>query len=297
MVQVTVIIPHHNRIDLLRECLLSLRDQSFPDVEVTVVDNGSSDGSREAIAAEFPEVHIIPLPQNRGFSAACNEGIRATTSPFVLLLHNDVSCDRDLVKELVSALEADHDYAWAAPLSLQTGNPSGIDNCGLFFSWVGIARKRCAGAPRESVGQRPMPIFGAAGNAAMFRRSFFTTVGLFDERFLAYCEDWELALRAHGKGIRCVFVPPAVCFHSESSTWGRNSDLTIHHFQRNMELAYFRCWGWRFHLRYLLPHLAYSFYCVLRWTWRGRGRIALKAKWEAANVLLTRAGQRRADSS
>jgi GT2 family glycosyltransferase len=286
MAIVSIIIPHHNRIDMLKACLESLSAQSLDNCEIIVVDNGSSDGSSEILAREHPECRHARLPDNRGFAVAVNAGIQMSNSPYVIILNNDVRCERGFTAALVDGLEAHSDCPWAAPLTLQAAAPHRIDNCGLELSPAGIVRKRLAGRPRASLPPRPAIVLGASGNAAIFSRSFFETVGTFDERFFAYCEDWELSLRARQRGARCLFVPTAVCYHAESSTWGRNSDLTIFHFQRNMELAYFARWGWRFHACYLVPHLAYSLFCILRWARRGKGRLVLKAKWDAVISIL-----------
>jgi len=285
MALVSIIIPHHNRLDLLRLCLASLRAQTLADIAVTVVDNGSTDGSPEALRQEYPGVRTLTLERNEGFAAAVNRGIRSSSSPYVMLLNNDVRCEPGCVAELVGALENTRGASWAAPLTLRGDDPDRVDNTGLVWSRAGVARKRHAGLMRERVPSRLNGVFGASGNAALFRSSFFEAVGLLDERFFAYCEDWELALRARRGGVSCVFVPSAVCRHHESSTWGRNSDRTIQHFQRNMEVAYFGPWGWRFHARYLVPHLLYSLFCVARWTWRGKGKLAMRAKWDALRLI------------
>lgn len=286
MPRISVVIPHHNRIDLLLECLDSLRSQSLQDFDIVVVDNASTDGSPDVLARARPEVRCIRFPENRGFAAAVNAGIRSTTSPYVLLLNNDLRCDPHFVRVIVEYLERNSAIDWAAPLTLRASDPDTVDNCGLYLSRAGIVRKRMAGRRAGQIPPEPESVLGAAGNAALFRRSFFDRVGYLDEKFFAYCEDWELALRARRSAAGCAFVPTAICYHHESGTWGRNSDLALYHFQRNMEIAYFRRWGWTFHLRYLLPHVMYSAFCLSRWAWRGKGRLALRAKSDAFRSIL-----------
>src|SRR5690348_7797556 len=86
---VDVVIPNWNGSHWLQQCLPSLFAQTFRDFEVIVVDNGSTDDSLDWVRAQFPQVHIIRNKQNLGFGAATNQGITATSSPFVATLNND----------------------------------------------------------------------------------------------------------------------------------------------------------------------------------------------------------------
>ena len=104
--RVTVVIPNWNGRSLLPLCLSSLRQQSFRDFETLVVDNGSTDGSRELLARDFPEVRILSLGKNRGFSAAVNAGIRASEAGYVALLNNDTEQDPEWLSSLVRDADA-----------------------------------------------------------------------------------------------------------------------------------------------------------------------------------------------
>ena len=90
--EVSVVIPNFNGIAFLDSVLGSLEGQTIKNFEVIFVDNGSSDGSCSFVAANYPWVHIIELPENFGFCRAVNEGIRASRAPYVLLLNNDTDC-------------------------------------------------------------------------------------------------------------------------------------------------------------------------------------------------------------
>ena len=85
----SIIIPTWNGIRFLPTCLNALRAQTFRDFETVVVDNGSTDGSRELLAREYPEVRVVAFESNRGFAPAVNEGIRAARGDVVVLLNND----------------------------------------------------------------------------------------------------------------------------------------------------------------------------------------------------------------
>ncbi|RWX43884.1 Glycosyl transferase family 2, partial [Candidatus Electrothrix marina] len=90
---VNLIIPNWNGLRFLPVCLTSIEQQNFISLQITVVDNGSHDGSLEYLRENHPQVRVIALPENRGFSAAVNQGILSSTAPFVFLLNNDTELD------------------------------------------------------------------------------------------------------------------------------------------------------------------------------------------------------------
>lgn len=108
MGKATVIIPNYNGIRFMKECLESLFAQDFPlsMYRIIVVDNGSTDGSRQLIEDAFPEVSLIALPSNTGFCHAVNVGIEAAQTPYVILLNNDTKVCPGFVRRLVDAIGA-----------------------------------------------------------------------------------------------------------------------------------------------------------------------------------------------
>ena len=102
MPEVSVIIPNFNGMAYLDGVLSGLECQTVKDFEVILVDNGSRDGSCAFVAASYPWVHLIELPENFGFCKAVNEGIRASRSPYVLLLNNDIEVTENFIEEMLS---------------------------------------------------------------------------------------------------------------------------------------------------------------------------------------------------
>ena len=105
MCKVSVIIPNYNGKRYLKDCLEAMKVQSFRDFEVLLIDNGSQDGSQEYVEKAYPWVRLIALKENTGFCGAVNEGIRNSSSPYVILLNNDTIADKDFVGELIRAIE------------------------------------------------------------------------------------------------------------------------------------------------------------------------------------------------
>ncbi|MCO5193259.1 MAG: glycosyltransferase, partial [Anaerolineae bacterium] len=100
---VSIIIPHLNGKQHLDDCLGSLRRQTFTDFEVLLVDNGSTDGSQAYVRDEFPEVEVIEIGRNLGFTGACNLGYEKSKGDIVILLNNDTEVDSHWLEHIVNA--------------------------------------------------------------------------------------------------------------------------------------------------------------------------------------------------
>ena len=105
----TVVIPNLNGMKYLKDCLDSLRRQTRTDFSVILIDNGSTDGSADYVAQNYPGVRVERFSENRGFCGAVNAGIRMSSTRYVILLNNDTICDAQFVEQLVAAMEAHPD--------------------------------------------------------------------------------------------------------------------------------------------------------------------------------------------
>ena len=113
--KLSIIIPHLKGLDILRDCLLSIYNSTFRDFEVILVDNGSTDGSREMVTIEFPEVKQIKLNENRGYAGGCNVGLRSSAADLVLLLNDDTVIAPEAIAALVETMENDPELGGAQP--------------------------------------------------------------------------------------------------------------------------------------------------------------------------------------
>ncbi len=234
---VTVVIPIWNSGAWLPGCLDSLARQGFRGFEVVLVDNGSDDGAAESARARDPRIEVIRFERNRGFAAAANAGIRAGRGPYVALLNADTRAEPGWLAALVACLEGSApQIASAASLMLRLEAPDRVDDAGDELSWYGSAAKRGHGRPASDYSQ-PGEVLSACAGAALYRRSLFDEIGLFDETFESYLEDVDLGLRARVLGFRCRYVPEARVHHQghgsalERGRWvaltTRNRLLTI----------------------------------------------------------------------
>ena len=211
--KVSIVVPTWNGVRFLGPCLEAVGAQSYRDLEVVVVDNGSTDGSHEMLAARFPSARVVAFGENRGFSVAVNAGIRASAGDVVALLNNDTRPDPEWIAALVDALALHPEIGFCASRMLRMDDPRQLDNAGITYRFDGLAETRGAHELDGPAWRVPLEIFGACAGAAAYRRTLFDEVGLFDERYFAYHEDTDLSFRAQLRGFRCLYVPAAVVHH------------------------------------------------------------------------------------
>ena len=231
--RVTVVIPNWNGERFLSTCLGSLRSQSFESFETVLVDNGSADASVTLAGRTFPEVRVLPLPENRGFSAAVNAGIRASDAAYVALLNNDTEVDPGWLEALVRAADSHPEAGLFASKLVDFYDRRILDGAGDVLRRSGLPYRLGHGEVDRGQYDEAAFVFGACAGGALYRRSMLDEIGLFDEDFFANCEDGDLSFRAQLAGYRCLFVPGSVVYHMGSATFGKRSPTSTRLGTRN----------------------------------------------------------------
>lgn len=214
----TVVIPNYNGRNYLQDCLTSLLEGSEVPA-IIVVDNGSADESAAMVKERFPMVKLIALPENRGFSAAVNIGIREAGTEYVFLLNNDTVVLKDTIEELEAAMERHPKAFSVAAKMLQMKNPELIDSAGDFYCASGWAFARGKDRKNEAF-SKETSVFSACAGAALYRKAVFEKIGDFDENHFAYLEDIDVGYRAKIYGYRNYYAPASVVLHAGSGSSG-----------------------------------------------------------------------------
>ncbi len=216
-----MVIPAYNRWDLTASCLRHLSAQSVAH-RVIVVENGSSDETREALRRDWPQVTALELDHNHPFTHAVNLGVDAGHGEYVVLLNNDVELRPDCLEHLVAPLEADAAVGSVASVLLQPDERA-IDSVGVTTDVTLAGFPRLQGlAPEQAQDLEPL-LTGPEGTAAAYRRVAWEQVGGLDESIVAYMEIVDLALRLRGAGWSSACALDAVGVHLGSATFGRRS--------------------------------------------------------------------------
>jgi GT2 family glycosyltransferase len=238
-VSLSIIIPSHNRPDLLRSCLTAVRRHAPADTEVVVVDDASPGAAVSATASGFPGVRVLRLPRRRGFCAAANAGIRAAQGDIVELLNDDTEVQAGWAMTALARFQ-DPTVAAVAPLVLKWPGGDRVDSAGDRYYLGGIAGKRGHGQPLGPDYLHGGRVFGASASTAFYRRDVLLRVGAFPESFGAYFEDVDLAFRLHRAGYQVVFEPGARVLHRVAGSYGPPRRLLLERQSCNEERVFWR---------------------------------------------------------
>jgi N-acetylglucosaminyl-diphospho-decaprenol L-rhamnosyltransferase len=258
-----VVIVNYNAGEYLERCVHSIvRAAGELRLDLLVVDNASHDGSARAVAQAYREIRLIENPDNRGLSAAWNQGIRSTRARWIFLPNPDVEVWEGTLDTLVALGEARPEIAIIGPL---VRNADGtLYSSGRRIPAVGEAvghalvgpfrpGNRFSRAYRMEGWERDADreVDWVSGSCMMVRRAALEEVGLFDERFFLYAEELDLATRLRGAGWKILFTPEVEVLHEGAVSTGRSRRMHLMHsksiyryFQKH------RARGWR---RILLP--------------------------------------------
>jgi N-acetylglucosaminyl-diphospho-decaprenol L-rhamnosyltransferase len=222
-VTLSIVIVSFNARAELERCLDSLREHPpAAEHEVIVVDNGSSDGSANA-ARQRPGVQVIGMDGNRGFAAANNAGIRASTGAFILLLNSDTIVPEGALDRLLAALDRHSDAAAAGP-RLVDGQGRAELSFGRMIDPIAewrqqrLMRRHARADPavvahiEATTRQEQFPDW-VSGACLLVRRADAEAVGLLDERFFMYTEDVDFCAALRARGRRILFTPDAEIVH------------------------------------------------------------------------------------
>lgn len=222
MGRTVVLILNWNGKTITLDCVRSFLAIGVAAEDLLVVDNGSTDGSPEAIRKQFPDVLQLVLPTNLGYTGGNNRGFewiqKQAKWEFVLIQNNDTLAQPGLVGLLEAALDARPRAAMAQPKLLFFDGRT-IENAGFLMDRYGVTLPRGRGEAREASFEAE-GFFYASGACALTRLSTLRDVGGFDEAYFGYHEDVDLSWRIRLAGHDVVYVDGATCWHDESRTAG-----------------------------------------------------------------------------
>lgn len=243
-----IVIVNYNNHEDLAACLASIF-QTPPRTlgRVFVVDNASTDDSQAYVASAWPQVHLMALPDNRGFAAANNVAIRAATAPLVLLLNSDTLVPEGAIDTLVARLDAT-DAVAAGPLLVDAqGRPE--VSFGPMLSPIAelrqsvrvrLARSRRLWAQRATARlvARERPVDWVSGGCLLVRRAQALAAGLLDERYFLYEEDVDFCAALRAQGGIVLFTPHARVIHLRGRSVRRAGVPATRHYDRS-HLAFY----------------------------------------------------------
>jgi GT2 family glycosyltransferase len=235
---VSIIILNYNGYNDTLACLRSMEHMTYPNAQVIVVDNGSTDGSVEAIRAQHTRFKLIETGANLGYTGGNNAGIRfalESGAEYIMLLNNDTIVAPDMLDILVEALQADPGIGVVGPMIYYYDSPDTIWSAGGKIDWthgltsmIGLDE-----IDKTQFGIRPQSVDFVTGCAMLARRSVWEKIGLLDDTFFMYYEETEWCVRASRAGFKIVHVPMAMIWHKISTAQRAASARTYYYMTRN----------------------------------------------------------------
>lgn len=275
---ISVVIPNWNGIKLIGMCLDSFQNSTFKDYEIIIVDNGSTDGSKELVKKKYPTVKLVELPENLGFARACNEGIKESKGDYICLLNNDIEIHPAWLLELYKGMERHPECGMGASKMLFMDQKDIIYNTGDLYHIWGVGGGRGQGEKDSGQYDQEEYVFGACAGAGIYRKDMFKDIGTFDEDFFIFAEDVDLNFRANWAGYKTIYLPKAVVYHIGTATVGLYSDRYIYLCNKNDINVIVKNMTLVMYFKNIFKILKHQINSTRYFIQRGKGHIIFKSK-------------------
>jgi GT2 family glycosyltransferase len=228
---VSIIIVNYNGIKLLKTILQSIKKSSFKNYEILILDNDSSDGSRQFIKKNYKNVKLVVNKRNLGYSGI-NSALPYCKGKYILFLNNDMEIDKNCIKELLNIIEKDDQIGMAAPRLVNYYNKK------LKSGGTWISRAFYNGHIAGDSKPKEIPYLGVG----LIRKSIVNKFGyLFDKDYFIYAEDADLGMRLRLLGYKVVFAPQAILYHMHAVTTKKSKECkTTFLMERNLLMTFFK---------------------------------------------------------
>lgn len=233
---VAIVVLNWNNAQDTLTCLTSLAYLDYSNYRALVVDNGSTDDSIERIKAEFPNIPILEIGANLGYTGGNNAGIRwalANGASWVFLLNNDTILATDALSQMIAVGQTDPMIGILGPTIYHAATPNVIQSAGGLLDARWRARHRGQNQLDQGQFSQPTPVDWVSGCALLVRRKMIKQIGLLDEHFFAYQEELEWCIRARRAQWRIMHVPGAHVWHYGVSKEYRPKPYVTYYMVRN----------------------------------------------------------------
>ena len=233
---VYIIILNWNGKDLAIDCLKSLANVIYDKYKILIVDNGSDDNSVNMIKNQYPNVEILQLEKNIGYSAGNNAGfdhIKNNNPDYVIFLNNDTTVNQNFIKPLVKPLMNKSDIYQTVPKIFYADNPNTIWYAGGKINlWFGLVFHKGIRKEDSTLFDQSVDTDYATGCCFCMRYDDYNKLGGFDTSFPMYGEDVDLSLRIRAIGKKVLFAPKSQIWHKVSASVG--GELSIIKLKRKL---------------------------------------------------------------
>lgn len=227
---VSIIIVNWNGGDIFQKCIESLGEVTYPNWELIVVDNGST----EKLLKLPKNTKIIKNSKNSGFAPANNQGVKSANGKYVLLLNNDTLVEKNFLNIMVDKMESEDDLGVIQPKIKIMDNPKLLDNCGSFLTNIGFLHHIGFMKKDSKEYNIEKEVFSVKGACMLIRKKLIDKVGLFDDEFVSYFEETDFCWKSWLLNYRVIYLPNTYILHKVGFTIKRLDVANINfHYYKN----------------------------------------------------------------
>ncbi|MFB9844730.1 glycosyltransferase family 2 protein [Mucilaginibacter ginsenosidivorans] len=251
--KVAIVILNWNGVKYLRDFLPSVLTSIWPNLDIVVGDNGSTDGSIEFLTQNYPTIRIIKNDQNYGFTGGYNRVLEKVDADYFILLNSDVEVHPGWIEPVISLMESDPLIAAAAPKIKAFADKDHFEHAGAAGGFIDVygypfCRGRMFYEIEQDKGQYQQSgeIFWASGAAMFVKKKYWVEAGGFDDRFFAHMEEIDLCWRLKNMGYKVVYCAESEVYHVGGGTLNtENPFKTFLNFRNNLLLLRNNLSFWR----------------------------------------------------
>jgi GT2 family glycosyltransferase len=225
---VSIVIVTYRLKDYLRSCLNSIKEQTYPELEIIVIDNSLDQNFRKEICKDYPDIKLYPQEKNLFYCQALNLGIEKSKGDFILCLNDDVILDRRFIEEALKGFGIEERVGMVSGKILRFDKET-IDSTGLFLTVFRTAKERGYGSKDRGQYNGSRYIFGVNGAVAFFKRKMLESIKIdsdyFDSDYRIFYEDLDIAWRAKNFGWKAYYIPSAIAYHIRGGTVRKSSGI------------------------------------------------------------------------
>ncbi len=261
---VSIIILNWNDAMNTIECLNSVKNLSYPNYEIILIDNGSTDDSPKIIKKKFPDLEIIKVYPNRGFAGGCNVGVKEALNrkfDYMFLLSNDTAVNKNLLVKLVEIGESGKRIGIVGPRVYYYEEPKKIwGEGGKINFYTGRASHFNLDRIDNERNEKEREVDYIPGCGLLIKRKVIDEIGFLDEIFQCYYEEADWCIRAKRSGWQIVCVPRAKMWHKISVSFGGSHSPKVIYYMTRNRIKFIKKHANLFQKLYFF--LYYSFRCV-----------------------------------
>lgn len=290
--RVSIIITNYNGGQILLDCIESLKKIDYPNFEVILIDDRSKDDSFEKAIKNKGKLDLKYLRNkiNLGFAGANNAGLSLATGDYILLLNNDTTVDKNLLKKLVERMEKDPNIGAAQAKIKMMDSPGYLDNAGSYLTRTGFLVHWGFGKKDSKEFDKEKIIFTAKGACLMARREVIDKVGLFDDDFVSYIEETDFCWRVWLAGYKIYFLPQTYIWHKVGFTFSKQFNPVVVNYNsfKNRILCLYKNLETKNLFLIFIPHLlllvGLSIFYLLRFQFTKFSMIGKAMYWNIKNI-------------